>query len=231
MRPIQEQSPVMEQLLGQVQEQQPESLWPQGGSKPRVTFREAIRMCWDRYTDFDGRSRRSEYWWFFLFTMLVFLMPLLPLGILYHTFDLETAQGLETLWVLPAILLGIALVVAVLILICPIYAVMTRRLHDVGRSGWWIVWDIILDIVSSIVLSVAYGRITYAPDAVEPSDFTMLKAISESSLPMIVVAIVFFLYLAHASVSIVILVFTLLDSHKGENKYGPSPKYQTIESE
>lgn len=231
MELIQEQSPALDQLFDQDLDEQSRLQSPSGGSKPRLTFRKAIRISWDKYTDFDGRARRSEYWWFTLFAFLVLLVQSLPLGILYHTFDLSTAQGAEVLWAVPAILLGIALVVAILILICPIYAVMTRRLHDIGRCGWWIVWDIILEIVSSIALSVAYGRITYAPDAVEPSDFTMLKAVFESSLPMIVVAGVFLFYLAHIVISVIIFIFTLLDSQHGENKYGPSPKYQSMEME
>ena len=103
---------------------------------------------------------------------------------------------------------------------------MTRRLHDVGRSGKWIIWDIVMTIVSSIVLSVAYAKVNYATDAIEPDDFTMLKSIFESSLPMLVVASVFLLYCVHVLISVTIVIFTLLDSQRGENKYGPSPKYQ-----
>lgn len=195
-------------------------------SKPRLSLRRAVKVCWDKYADFSGRARRSEYWWFSLFAILVILVPSLPLMAMLKFYDFSSAQGYEVLWMLLAIVLGIVLGVSVLILLFPIYAVMTRRLHDVGRSGKWIVWDIVLTIVSSIVLSVAYAKVNFVADAVEPSDFAMLKAITESSLPMLVVASVFLIYLAHIVISAVILIFTLLDSHKGENKYGPSPKYQ-----
>lgn len=222
----QDNIPIPDQVFMVEQDRQDGQQAIPGNSRPRLSFRRAVKICWDKYADFSGRARRSEYWWFSLFAILVILVPFLPLMALIKFFDFSSAQGYEVLWMLLAIVLGIALGVSILILLFPIYAVMTRRLHDVGRSGKWIIWDIVLTIVSSIVLSVAYANVNYVADAVEPSDFAMLKAISESSLPMMVVASVFLIYLAHVVVSAVILVFTLLDSHKGENKYGPSPKYQ-----
>ncbi len=225
MELAQDNSPIADQLfvVELVEQDGPPS---SPGCKPRKSFREAVRMCWDKYADFGGRARRSEYWWFSLFALLVFLAPSLPLLALFKYFDLSSAQDFEVLWALLAILLGIVLGVSILILLCPIYAAMTRRLHDVGRSGKWIIWDIVMTIVSSIVLSVAYAKVNYATDAIEPDDFTMLKSIFESSLPMLVVASVFLLYCVHVLISVTIVIFTLLDSQRGENKYGPSPKYQ-----
>ena len=227
----QDNIPIPDQIFMAEQDRQDGHQAFPGDPKPRLSLRRAVKICWDKYGDFSGRARRSEYWWFSLFALLVTLVPSLPLMAMLKFYDFSSAEGLEVLWLLLAIVLGIALGVSVLILLCPIYAVMTRRLHDVGRSGKWIVWDIVLTIVSSIVLSVAYAKVNFAADAVEPSDFAMLKTISESSLPMLVVASVFLIYLAHVVISTAILVFTLLDSHKGENKYGPSPKYQSMELE
>lgn len=232
MELIEEQSNALNRLIAQELTPEVGFQVPNGGSRPRLLFREAIRRCWDKYADFNGRARRSEYWWFCLFSMLVFFVPLMPLAILYKSFDLSTAQGYEVMWVLPAILLGIALIVSVLILLCPIFAVTTRRLHDVGRSGWWIVWDVVLTVVSSIVLSVAYWSIGYAStSASTPGDLEMLKAISSSTLPLSAVVAVYTVYLAHIAVEAIIFIFTLLDSYKGKNKYGLSPKYsQSIET-
>lgn len=226
MELIEEQSTALNQLLAQELASKASFPEPEGGAKPRLRFRDAIRLCWDKYADFGGRARRSEYWWFSLFSLLVFFVPLLPLMILYKTFDLTAAQGIEVMWVLPAILLGIVLIVSVLILLCPIFAVTTRRLHDVGRSGKWIVWDVVLTVISSIVLSVAYGSINHVSAATAtPSDLEMLKAISCSALPLSAEVGVYALYLAHIAVGAVIFIFTLLDGHKGKNKYGLSPKY------
>lgn len=226
MELIQEQSSVVGRMFGHDQPQQSASPSSAGTMRPRVSFHEAVRMCWDKYTDCSGRARRSEYWWFFLFALMAVFVPLLPLGILYHASDVTTARGAEVLWILPSIMLLIALLVIVLFMLCPLYAATTRRLHDTGRSGKWIGWDILLTVVSSIVLSVAYGMIGYVNDAPEPGNFAMMKAVFHSSLPLLVVAGVFIVYLAHIAVSTSILVFTLLDSQRGENRYGRSPKYQ-----
>ncbi len=60
--------------------------------------------------DFRGRAARNEFWWFFLFVTL--------LG------WLVSANGvLQTIWWL--------------LTLCPLLAVGARRLHDIGRSGWW----------------------------------------------------------------------------------------------
>ena len=63
------------------------------------------------YAQFDGRASRSEYWWFYLFTLLVTAAV--------DSFG-GTAGNLASLFFL-----------------LPGFALIARRLHDVGRSGWW----------------------------------------------------------------------------------------------
>ena len=100
---------------------------------------------------------------------------------------------------------------------------MTRRLHDTGRSGWWVVWCIITSVVTSYAENAAFGLTNYE---VTPTTgyIDMFKAIMENSMGLFIV--VALLYLINLGISISIFVFSLLDSHKEENKYGPSPKYQ-----
>jgi uncharacterized membrane protein YhaH (DUF805 family) len=77
-----------------------------------MTFGQSIAICLQRkYARFSGRASRSEFWWFMLFELLVFLV-----ASLIHD------------WVY---------LVAVLALLLPGTGVGVRRLHDVGRSGWW----------------------------------------------------------------------------------------------
>ncbi|WP_159911267.1 DUF805 domain-containing protein [Pantoea sp. 18069] len=76
-----------------------------------MTFQESIRVCFAKYADFSGRARRSEYWWFFLFVVLVSLGTAMISEVLSGVFALAT--------LLPSI------------------AAATRRLHDTNRSGWW----------------------------------------------------------------------------------------------
>jgi uncharacterized membrane protein YhaH (DUF805 family) len=63
------------------------------------------------YAQFDGRASRSEYWWFYLFTVIAGLAAEI-VG--------ETVGILASFFIL-----------------LPTLALTARRLHDVGRSGWW----------------------------------------------------------------------------------------------
>jgi uncharacterized membrane protein YhaH (DUF805 family) len=78
-----------------------------------------------KYADFSGRARRSEYWFFTLFNVLItIVLALLGLN-LVRLFGLNQngAFGLAYLYLLVAFL--------------PTLAVSVRRLHDIGLSGWW----------------------------------------------------------------------------------------------
>ncbi len=76
-----------------------------------MDFAAAIRSCLSQYATFSGRASRPEFWWFFLFQVLVMLIA----GVLG-----DTVSGIATL-----------------ALLLPALAVGARRLHDIGRSGWW----------------------------------------------------------------------------------------------
>lgn len=99
-----------------------------------MTFGESISTCFKKYATFDGRATRSEYWWFFLFTFLVSL----ALGIFS-----EVLSGVFTLGVL-----------------LPSLAVGARRLHDIDKSGWFLlVWFIpIIGWIIMIVWAVQEGK-------------------------------------------------------------------------
>jgi uncharacterized membrane protein YhaH (DUF805 family) len=77
-----------------------------------------------KYATFGGRARRKEYWYFTLFNIIVFVI----LGVIdFLTGNFSVADGTG--------LLGGIYSLAVLI---PSIAVTFRRLHDTGRSGWWL---------------------------------------------------------------------------------------------
>lgn len=97
-------------------------------------------MPFRKYAQFQGRSRRAEYWWFTLFVVIVSVVLTLidsalfggemgGLGILSGIFSLAT--------------------------IVPSLAVGVRRLHDTDRSGWWILIGLI-PLIGAIVLLVFY---------------------------------------------------------------------------
>jgi uncharacterized membrane protein YhaH (DUF805 family) len=89
------------------------------------------------YAKFDGRSRRRAYWLFMLFNIIA-LWILLAVDLFTGTFSAETGVGL---------LSGIYCV-AVLV---PSLALSVRRLHDIGKSGWWVLIGLV-PIIGGLVL-------------------------------------------------------------------------------
>ena len=81
-------------------------------------------LAFRKYRDFAGRARRKEYWYFTLFYALSIVFAVV-LDMLFGTFNPQFSMGLIT--------------VAYLLVSCPpMLAVSVRRLHDIGRSGWWV---------------------------------------------------------------------------------------------
>ena len=95
---------------------------------PVRSFGEAVRSCLRRYATFDGRAGRPEYWWFFLFAMLVFFALSIVDGAVLGT-------GPGQIPVLGTL--------AQLALFLPSLAVSVRRLHDRDMVGWWVLLGLI----------------------------------------------------------------------------------------
>ena len=76
-----------------------------------MNFGQAISTCLGKYATFSGRASRSEFWWFFLFQVLLLVAV---------SMISDKLSGLVSLG-----------------LLLPSLAVGARRLHDIGRSGWW----------------------------------------------------------------------------------------------
>jgi uncharacterized membrane protein YhaH (DUF805 family) len=81
-------------------------------------------LAWQRATEFSGRSRRKEYWYFNLFNGIVVIF----IALFAVAFS---DQGKPAM--VPFGLMGVYSVVVFV----PSLAVTIRRLHDTGRSGWW----------------------------------------------------------------------------------------------
>jgi uncharacterized membrane protein YhaH (DUF805 family) len=96
-----------------------------------IGFIEAIKRGFKKYATFTGRASRSEYWWWYLFTFLVYLVLGLPL---YAVGIATSRDGGRTPGAL-AIPLLILFTVFALGIIVPSLALTVRRLHDAGYSG------------------------------------------------------------------------------------------------
>jgi uncharacterized membrane protein YhaH (DUF805 family) len=81
-------------------------------------------MAWKKFAQFEGRSRRKEYWMFALFNILIACVFYVP-GLIFR----ENALGLGLL-----ALYGIYSLASLI----PSLAVAVRRLHDTGKSGWFL---------------------------------------------------------------------------------------------
>ncbi|MFY1696449.1 DUF805 domain-containing protein [Solwaraspora sp. WMMA2101] len=106
-----------------------------------MSFTDAVRSVFTQYVGFSGRARRSEYWWFALFSLLVGIVTSILDTALGTNFE-DSTNGVIGLLVSLALLL-------------PSLAVAVRRLHDTDRSGWWILIGLI-PIIGWIVLLVFY---------------------------------------------------------------------------
>jgi uncharacterized membrane protein YhaH (DUF805 family) len=92
---------------------------------PARGFLEAVAVCLAKFATFSGRASRSEYWYFMLFQFLASLAAAV-VDVGYFGVSLSGDQT------------GPAGTVTTLVLLLPFLAVSWRRLHDIGRSGWWI---------------------------------------------------------------------------------------------
>ena len=84
-----------------------------------------LKVIKEHYADFKGRARRQEYWMFVLINMIISW----SLGLLEYVFDIGIFSTLSYIYSLAVLVPGIA--------------VGVRRLHDIGKSGWFLLFSFI----------------------------------------------------------------------------------------
>jgi uncharacterized membrane protein YhaH (DUF805 family) len=100
-----------------------------------MNFQEAVKTCFSKYVDFSGRASRSEYWWFVLAYVIVAIVA----GFIH-----EIVYGL-----------------VVLAFLLPMLAAGARRLHDIGKSGWYLLIHLI-PVIGILVLIYFWVQPTQA---------------------------------------------------------------------
>lgn len=101
----------------------------------QVTFEQAVRSAIQvHYCDFKGRASRSEFWWFELFTLI-----LSAIISAFGVFSTSVVSALQTI-------VGLALFL-------PSLGLCVRRLHDINKSGWFVLLAFI-PIVGAIILII-----------------------------------------------------------------------------
>ena len=125
-------------------------------AQPKVGFVEAIQTCFKKYVDFGGRARRSEFWNFYLFTFIISMCFTTLYSILLAlSFDSFNSVN-EGVYRVANIILIICYLFG-LVIFLPCLSVSIRRLHDIGKSGWFYLLGFI-PIVGIIILVVWYAK-------------------------------------------------------------------------
>jgi len=123
-------------------------------------FTTAITTCFQKYVDFNGRARRSELWFFVLYSILAAIVA----SIADRFVDPPAAGALFTI--------GIVYGLVMLVNFLPGLAVEVRRLHDTNRSGWWILIALV-PFLGAILLLIWFcfkgtqGDNRFGPDPVK----------------------------------------------------------------
>lgn len=126
------------------QQSQSYAQYGQAYSEPAnaVGFVDAVKMFFTKYTDFNTRSGRSEFWFAQLFLLLVSMaLPMLGHLLRFHGW-------LPSIWAL--------------VILIPSISLCVRRLHDIGKSGVYYLW-VLLPFVGQIILLV-YCCMESVPD-------------------------------------------------------------------
>ena len=160
--------------------------------------------CFKQYADFEGRARRKEYWWFWLIYLIVsvvliigWMVPIVNMAAASASADELDEMEFYGLMLdnlaNPFLIIWLLFYLATLI---PGIAVSVRRLHDIGKSGWWY----LLPLGTSLLNSIA-------------------ELLGESQM-----GLTFILMLISLGAGILFLVWMFTDSQYGPNQWGSNPK-------
>lgn len=97
------------------------------------------KKCFENYINFSGRARRKEFWFFYLATVIVAILAQIIDSIIRSNVGV-----VNLLWNLATFI--------------PVFAAGARRLHDIGRSGWWQL--LILTVIGIIPLVIFWATDT-----------------------------------------------------------------------
>lgn len=126
-----------------------------------MSFPQAISSAFRQYAKFSGRASRSEFWWFFLFQFVIGLLLIYSIPVIFFLFVVAT--------------------------LLPYLAVLVRRLHDTGRSGWWVLLVLIpfgnLVLLIFALLEGNRGANKYGPNPLQPASGIMDEGGDASNIP------------------------------------------------
>lgn len=161
-----------------------------------MTIVDAVKSGFQNALKFSGRSRRPDYWWFFLFVFAgAFVFGLIDMLIFG-----EGRTILTRLFQIAVFL--------------PFLAVAWRRLQDTGKPGWWVLIPSAIVIISAIVAGSISRQLLG-----QFADGGQVTVMSGTQSGLLVI-----LSLAQLIAGIVIIWWMSRPSQKGANAYGPEPR-------
>lgn len=190
-----------------------------------MSFPEAVKICLRKYAVFSGRATRAEYWWWVL-------------AVVIGSFVFSFVDGL-----IGSLLLegedGIAFsffqVIFTLATLLPGLAVTARRLHDIGKTGWWVlVWYGIL-FLGWIPFAVGLGIVFFAVLSLAVGEFN-LEGLFEGNFGVgedaglilfglfTLLAGILFALAVTLGVLIWSIIWLVRQGQPGPNPYGPDPR-------
>lgn len=181
---------------------------------PRVGFWEATVRGFKGVLDFEGRARRSEFWWYILAVYL--LLCLLLIGVMSYIVAsgnyvkghdyVGTFSWFDTLLMLSATFLPYAL--------C--FSIQVRRLHDVGQGALWPCISFVTAFFTMLFWAIGIESMISGVD---------WFAVTDNFLADLLVLVGYISWMLFLIAQIIIIVNSLKDSQAHPNKYGDSPKY------
>lgn len=172
------------------------------------------------YANFSGRASRAEFWWFFLFMFVVWIVAYFVLiGSLVGAGASQTTPSAGFLGTFGVV--GLLLFLFWLAMIIPSIAVQVRRLHDTDRSGWWIGGFYLLYALYFVLMIGSMGSIMASQAAGTPPD--PKQVFGGTFVASMILGMVMFVYM------IALIVFYCLAGTKGPNRYGEDPYGPDVE--
>ena len=175
-----------------------------------MNFAQAIASGFKNFANFKGVARRSEYWYFALFSFLLGLVLSTVESVIWATPEVPFSssnpmESFQQALAQPTYLSSLAS----LVLFLPQLSMLVRRLHDAGFSAKWLFLYLIPFVLTLAALAVAI----YVMGGLQPSE-TMIEYVA-------ILGVVAVFLLSVLAVSIVFLVFTVKPSKSAEagNKY------------
>ena len=148
-------------------------------------------MVWRKYAQFDGRSRRKEYWMFTLFNLLaIFALAAaaIAVGVMLTTTGRVSSENTVPFLFIP---IGIYALAALI----PSISAATRRFHDIGKSGWMLLLLCVLGIIPFVgiicsIIQIVFlcqdsqlGANQYGPNPKYPEQGAMMYAANAGFIP------------------------------------------------